>query len=48
MVSLPAWILWVDNASISSWELQPITKAAFVTAANRKEKPKSCFSMQAN
>ena len=35
IVSLPALILWVDNATINSWELQPISKAAVVKAAKR-------------
>jgi hypothetical protein len=34
-VSSPGWILWVDNAVINSWELQPISMAALVTAAKR-------------
>lgn len=32
-VILLDWILWVHNAAINSWELQPISRAEVVTAA---------------
>lgn len=36
ILSLPAWILWVDKANISSSKLHFISLAAFVKAAKRK------------